>query len=168
VKTIDCTREQDVLDALSSGRWPDCGDDELVQHAASCAICADVIQVAQTLLVERDDQTLEPRIPSSAVMWWRAQMRARHEAAREAERPITVAQIVGIVCAIVGIGALAAMISPRLRAVLVDFSAATSFNSADVQHAVFAYGWLIPVAMLSMLLLLLTPLVVYWATEDEK
>ena len=37
------------------------------------------------------------RIPSSAVMWWRAQMRARQEAAREAARPINVAHVIALV-----------------------------------------------------------------------
>ena len=43
MKTVDCGREDDVLDALTSGRWPDRADDELRSHVATCAICADVI-----------------------------------------------------------------------------------------------------------------------------
>ena len=41
------------------------------------------------MLEGREDERAEIQIPSSAVMWWRAQMRARQEAAREASRPIT-------------------------------------------------------------------------------
>ena len=97
MKTVDCCREDDVLDALTSGRWPDRADDELRAHVATCAICADVVEVASAVLEVRDDEPGEMRIPSSAVMWWRAQMRARQEAAREAARPITVAQVVASV-----------------------------------------------------------------------
>ncbi len=58
------------------------------------------------------------RIPSSAVMWWRAQMRARQEAAREAARPITVAQVVALVTLVaVSVGAFIAL-SPWLAGVV--------------------------------------------------
>ena len=50
VKTVDCCREDDVLDALTSGRWPDRADDELRAHVAACAICADVVEVASAVL----------------------------------------------------------------------------------------------------------------------
>ena len=97
MKTVDCSREDDVLDALSSGRWPDRTDDELRAHIATCTICTDVVAVATAVLEVRDDEPGDMRIPSSAVMWWRAQMRARQEAAREAARPVNVAQVVALV-----------------------------------------------------------------------
>ena len=110
MKTVDCCREDDVLDALTSGRWPDRADDELRSHVASCAICADVIDVASAVLEVRNDDPGEMRIPSSAVMWWRAQMRARQEAAREAARQITVAQVVALVTLVaVSVGAFIAL-----------------------------------------------------------
>ena len=97
MKTVDCCREEDVLDALTSGRWPDRADDELRAHVAACAICADVVDVASACSKSATTSPATMRIPSSAVMWWRAQMRARQEAAREAARPITVAQVVAAV-----------------------------------------------------------------------
>ena len=95
MKRIDCCHEDDVLDALSSGRWPDRADQTLRAHVACCAVCADIVDVAGAILDGRDDNVGDMHIPSSAVMWWRAQMRARQEAAREASRPITVAEFVG-------------------------------------------------------------------------
>ena len=58
MKIVDCCREQDVLDALTSGRWPDRADEELRAHVAACAICADVVDVAGALL---EDRTTNPR-----------------------------------------------------------------------------------------------------------
>jgi hypothetical protein len=36
--------------------------------------------------------------PSSAIVWWRAQMRARQEAARAAERPLAIVHALSIAC----------------------------------------------------------------------
>ena len=96
MKPVDCCHEDDVLDALTSGRWPNRADDALRAHVASCAVCADLVDVAGAILEGRDDTVSDMRIPSSAVMWWRAQMRARQEAARLAEKPITIVHALSI------------------------------------------------------------------------
>ena len=114
MKTFDCGREEDVLDALTSGRWPERVDRELLSHVANCSICTDVVDVASAVLEVRANEPVEARIPSSAVMWWRAQMRARQEAAREAARPITVAQVVASVAAIVLMIVVFGALSPWL------------------------------------------------------
>lgn len=44
--------------------------------------------------------------PSSAIVWWRAQMRARQEAAKAVERPLTIVHAVAIAC---GLGLLASI-----------------------------------------------------------
>ena len=54
------------------------------------AIVADAI-AAEAALARREAQP-----PSSAIVWWRAQMRARHEAARMAEKPITIVHALSI------------------------------------------------------------------------
>ena len=50
MKTVDCGREEDVLDALTSGRWPERVDCELLSHVADCSICTDVVEVASAVL----------------------------------------------------------------------------------------------------------------------
>jgi len=100
VTDISCTREQDVLDAVASGRW----SGELRAHAASCAVCADVADVARAF---RDDEAWGPgglggsniQVPPSGRVWWRAELRARQEAARAAAAPIGVVHAVAAICA---------------------------------------------------------------------
>jgi hypothetical protein len=46
--------------------------------------------VAEAIAAEAALARTEAAPPSSAIVWWRAQMRARQEAARTAERPITI------------------------------------------------------------------------------
>lgn len=56
------------------------------------AIVADAI-AAEAALARR-----EAAPPSSAIVWWRAQMRARQEAAKAADRPITIVHALAIAC----------------------------------------------------------------------
>ena len=46
--------------------------------------------VAEAIAAEASLARTEAAPPSSAIVWWRAQMRARQEAALAAERPITI------------------------------------------------------------------------------
>jgi hypothetical protein len=90
--TCDCDREQDVLDALAAGRWPDRCDEELRRHVSGCAICRDLADVAPVLMDEQEVARRSARVPSAGVVWWRAQLRAREDAARTAGRPVAFVQ----------------------------------------------------------------------------
>lgn len=56
--------------------------------------------VAEAIAAEASSAQREAAPPSSAIVWWRAQMRARQEAARAAERPLTVVHALAIACGI--------------------------------------------------------------------
>ena len=171
MKIVDCCREDDVLDALSSGRWPDRTDDGLRAHVAGCAVCTDVVAVASAVLEVRDTEPTDIQIPSSAVMWWRAQMRARQEAARDAARPINVAQVVGLTSVVaLGIVALVAL-SPWLGGVLGSWmhdvlGAAPRPTTAEGGFSLA--GWMVPVVILGLgVWLVLAPLAIYFAVSED-
>lgn len=166
MKTIECIREDDVLDALTSERWPDRVDEGLRQHVTTCQICADLIEVARPILADGYATVPEPRIPSSAVMWWRAQMRARQEAARQAARPITVAQSIAAVSIVVAVAALAIAFAPSLRALLPGLGDSFDITRGDIQNVVLGRGWLLPALMVGVWLVL-TPLAIYFAVTAE-
>ena len=105
---IQCPRESDVLDALASARWPNRVDAELTSHVASCEICRDVITVAAAMREDHDAAWQEANVPSSGQMWWRAEMRTRQDAIREASRPVAVAQGVAVLLGLGVIGRLPA------------------------------------------------------------
>lgn len=90
---VECRYEDDVLSMVTTGQWPARASAELRAHAAECPVCADVALVAQAI-DEEVTAPMAPRLPSSGTVWWRAQLRARQDAARESGRPITVAQAV--------------------------------------------------------------------------
>ena len=95
MKPWECAREQDVLDALASRRWPD-RDPEIAAHIATCSVCRDLVQVGAAF---RDDQDAswseDVSLPPGEVIWWRTQVRARTEAQRLAARPITIVRGLG-------------------------------------------------------------------------
>jgi hypothetical protein len=95
---VTCIREQDVLDVLATGRLPAACDADLDRHIEGCAGCADLLLTAAALLEDRECAWSEASVPPSAVVWWRAQLRAREEAARSAVRPIAFAQGVAASC----------------------------------------------------------------------
>jgi hypothetical protein len=102
---IKCDREPDAFEAASLGWWPDRADDDLRAHVATCESCAEVIAVASALQQDRHEAVQRAPILPAEVVWWRAEWRAREEAARAAARPITVAHVIAVACA--GIAALA-------------------------------------------------------------
>jgi hypothetical protein len=110
VKITECSREQEVIAAVVSHRWPERAGTLLRAHVASCDICRDVAEVAGAFGDDQDAAWQMVRVPSAAHMWWRLQMRARQDAARAALRPIAVVQglvtvgIAGLAVAAIGLG----------------------------------------------------------------
>ena len=63
--------------------------------------------VAEAMASEASLAAAEAQPPSSAIVWWRAQMRARREAAELAERPITIVHALSIAA---GVGLMLSVI----------------------------------------------------------
>jgi hypothetical protein len=168
VRSVECSREQDVIDALASGRWPSRVADELRAHVASCQICDDTLTVAAPIVAEHDRFSADAGVPSSAVMWWRAQMRAKQEAAREAARPVNVAQIVGAICALAVAVAMIVIFSPLVRGWAVNTIESLTGDVARVglQSALLSQGWLMP-ALLAGVWLVITPFAIYFALAED-
>ena len=70
--------------------------------------------VAEAIAAEAALARTEAAPPSSAIVWWRAQMRARQEAARAADRPITIVHGLAIAC---GVGIALSLIGTAVAAV---------------------------------------------------
>lgn len=56
--------------------------------------------VAEAIAAEAAVARREAAPPSSAIVWWRAQMRARQEATHAVERPLTIVHGLAIACAL--------------------------------------------------------------------
>lgn len=99
MRMTQCDREQAVVDAVVSGRWETAWCEEVRRHAAGCAICSEVVLLAQALQREDETAQAEVRLPSAGLVWWKAQLAARRSAEERAAQPIVlmerVAQALG-------------------------------------------------------------------------
>ena len=95
----ECPREADLLDALQASRWPESSEPSLRNHVSGCASCTDLLAIVAPLLDEHRLLLQEAAVPSSAIVWWRAQMRSRQEALARAGQPITFVQGITFACA---------------------------------------------------------------------
>jgi hypothetical protein len=152
-----CDHETDVWSAVASGRWPDAVDPALSMHVERCASCAEVVAVSSALLADAGAARAESGAPSSAIVWWRAQLRARHEAARAAERPLTVVHALAIACAAGLLLGLIGLAGAWMR------DATRALTSA---HLPLIDGWAVLPWIVLAVFLLLAPLV-YVIVSDE-
>jgi hypothetical protein len=158
VTAIECPRESDVLDALTSARWPHRVNRELARHVEACAICTDLVVVAAAM---RDEQAVawqQTNIPSSGQVWWRAEMRARQEAIREASRPIAIAQGVAALLAL-GLTAAAGWFAGRSI-----YGRASSFVT---DTPTLGLPLALPLIAALAVLLVIAPFAVYLVLSDE-
>jgi hypothetical protein len=145
-RLAECRHEGDVVAAVTGGRWPLAVEQPLLEHVASCPVCTEVLQVAETMTAIEQETLADTRLPAPGQVWWRAQVRARHEAATVAARPVMVAQAVGAAAAL---GLVAGVVS---------------WQWTTIAHAAFELGlaaW-IGVAMAAVL----GPLAIYAAVRE--
>jgi hypothetical protein len=172
VAMTDCPSEARLVETITAGRWPDACEPMLASHADTCPVCADVVAVATAL---RDEvaiarQEARARLPAAGLVWWRASVRARAEASRVAERPITVAQgiagacAVGLACGVAGVAWQSLEWFRRLGDVITSLEpnrvelAATS--ALIFQHA-------LPLVLGVGACLVIAPLALYLVLSDE-
>ena len=86
------------------------------EHSSSAALDETQIEaiVAEAIATEAALARSEAAPPSSAIVWWRAQMRARQEAAAAADRPISIVHGLAIAC---GVGLALSLIGTTLAGV---------------------------------------------------
>jgi hypothetical protein len=97
---VECEFESEVLAAVLEARWPQGADDELKAHAAACSICSSVASIAAAIAESREELRSRAVIPDSGRVWWLALRRARLEAARIANRPLTAVRVIALVCVV--------------------------------------------------------------------
>jgi len=156
---IECPRETDVLDALASKRWPHRVDRELVDHVASCEVCTDVLAVAAAIREDHDATWSEVSVPSSGQVWWRAEMRARQEAIREASRPLTFVYVVAVSVALVLLTAVGWFAWPAVH----DFAA----SIVSTPQSELTSPLTLPLLVALGAFLVVAPVALYFVLSDE-
>jgi len=160
-----CQREDETIRTVwSDGRAGDAG---LAAHLAECASCAEIASLAALFREERAHAVSSAQVPSAGLVWWRAQRRAKEEAARKAARPITIVHGIALgsgaaaVAAILAVGvqtAGGALSAPWHALSRLDLPALPSASILGT----LPLGLTISLAAL----LLLTPVAIYLALSD--
>ena len=160
----ECPREADVLDAAAR-RGLD-RDPDLAAHVAGCPICADLALVASAMAEDHEAAWDEVEPPSSDLVWWRAQLRARTEAATAAARPMAIVQGAGL--ALLLLAFVAAVIG--YGAGLVSSVSAATANAAGLAARVFgteAAGLVLNGVVLAIAVwIALIPVAVYLSADE--
>ena len=112
MSAMECDREIEIVEAVTCGRWPSGVDEELQSHAASCAVCTDVVRVSLALSQDRSDALLSAHVPSAGLVWWRAEMRARRDAVERATRPMKIVEWTALACVLAAVSAFLYWIGP--------------------------------------------------------
>lgn len=100
-----CAQECEVLDLVAMGQWPGRADAALRAHVASCASCTEVAAVAAAVREWADDGPVA-HVPDASVVWYRAQVRAREEAACRATRPVLLAQLLAVAAVVLALATI--------------------------------------------------------------
>ena len=97
----ECEKEQAIYEALTEGRL----DDSLEAHMKTCPVCSDIAVVTSFLQKEARTARVEARetLPSPDLIWWKAQMLSRRDAAERATRPIAVFEKVAFAAGALGL-----------------------------------------------------------------
>ncbi len=161
---ITCPYESELCDAIVAGRWPETASMDLRVHVGSCAVCREFADVATAVQADAADSRLAAAPPSSAIVWWRAQMRARQEAARAADRPITIVQALAISAGFGITLALLSLVVPWLRPFIA--SAVQSVEGFTTLPALgLTQQWAPVLAGALFVTLVLAPVAVYLVFE---
>jgi len=171
--SAECPREAEVLEALQGPAWPAAADPELLAHVDGCPACGELVGIVLPLLADQRTAAAAAPVPSSAIMWWRLQMRARQEAERRAMRPIAAFQGLALAC---GTGLLLGAVSMASPVARQFFGWLAGLCSAVVRPALTASAWAwsdlvspagLSVALAAMLLVVVTPAALYFAAGDR-
>jgi hypothetical protein len=166
----ECPRESDVFEAVALGRWSNLRDSELAAHVAACAICRDLVEVAHALHDDREAACREAHPPTAGMVWWRATIRARAEAAHTAMQPITVLQGIAGACVAGATAALATVawrwmqatdrVGELVSRIAIDGGSLASASAFGFEHAL--------VLLLALAAcLVLAPLALYITLADD-
>lgn len=159
-----------MLDALQASRWPDACDATLRAHVAGCVPCAELIALVKPLLEEHRALVQEAPVPSSAIVWWRAQMRSHREAAERAAQPISLVQGIAAACAVGLLATALGIFVPTFRksfAWLANAAGAAQGLSVPVLAEVLANPVVLAVVAALGFCLVVAPIALYFTLHED-
>lgn len=164
-----CGREADTIRAARGERPGPDVDLELAAHLAGCPGCAEIAWMAEALRAERDAACVEAHPPSAGAVWWRAQRRAREEAARRAARPIALVHAIALGCTAAAAVAFLGFGLGNFGSLFSEWAAAISWPALPAASTAVAALANLPLGLVLALTaaLVLAPVAVYLAVSEK-
>jgi hypothetical protein len=126
--------------------------------------------VAEAIAHEAALAGSEAQPPSSAIVWWRAQMRARREATQLAEKPITIVHALAIAA---GVGLMLSMVGYAIAAVkgswgwLTNLTQSLSAAAGTLPSLSLATPWVLVTLTAMLVSVLIASIAAYVIYSDE-
>ena len=117
MKQALCPNEADVLRAAREDEW----NESLRAHAAECARCRNLAQVATFMNKLGAAEDRQAPLPDPELVWLKAQVLARQARKERALKPLVVAEALGQAAAALVVGALLTWKWPLVTALAMDF-----------------------------------------------
>jgi hypothetical protein len=160
----ECVREDEILAEISEGRWPAAAPVALRDHAAACPVCADLALAASALHDASADAAIAPMaLPSAGQVWWRAELRARHEAARLAQRPVIAVQAVAAVVFLAAVVTAARALVPDAWTRLLEAAGSASRGGLATLDP-----WTVALILSLGLWLVVGPIAIYMVVRADR
>jgi hypothetical protein len=170
VTRTECSREAEVLSAVTKSCGGLTGNDELQEHVRACEACAAIVGLATLLRQDRDELLRDVRVPAAGQVWWRAALRAHAEAAHAARRPILWLQGIAAACLLGVAAAFGGTVWTAVRNGLSSLLARgphVEMSRLEVSRIADALQPVLPVAIVIGVCLLVMPIAVYLALSDD-
>jgi nitrate/nitrite transporter NarK len=92
-----CLREPEIVRVITAVAARGPLSEELTNHLRQCVGCREAAAISSALVSEREAARHEP-VPTADIVWFRAQLKARAEAAELAARPVFAVHAVAAAC----------------------------------------------------------------------
>ena len=166
-----CLHEDAILSALKSSRLNKACEPALLAHLEMCSSCGQLADLARALLDDHQALVSQAQVPSSAIVWWRAQMRSRREAAEVVTQPMTFVQGLILACAAGLTVAAVGFFRPTFRQAF-EWAAGVAELVPDVSWSIPPDVLVSPIVMGAgaalALCAIVLPLALYFAFQEEK
>ena len=159
---MGCSRTAEVQELLRLGHWPQAAGVELAEHVRGCRRCGEMVLVTQAFVEAKAHSMSEARVEPPALVWWRAQLRRKHEAMQRVERPMRAQMLAVLAVVCVGLG-LAFRLSGGANAWRTWMTAGAE---AVTRSGVASIGWGLMVAA-AVALAMMAGVAVYLSMERK-
>jgi hypothetical protein len=111
----DCARRDEVTQAVRAGHWPQGCVVDLQEHVAGCSRCAEEVRLLSAFALAREGAMRTLPFQSAELLWWRAQLRRRHNTMERLQRPALAISAATITASVVLLVSALAVVWKRIE-----------------------------------------------------